>query len=120
MAVSLRIPDDVKKRVDKLAEKSDTTTHAFMLEAIREKVEADEARSAFHAEAEQRLAAMKRSGKGAEGFKGKKVKPFSGAGLCAGTNAAPELLRGQRHHRICDTRDITTKSLTRQHKAYKS
>ena len=48
MAVSLRIPEDVKRRVDRLAGASDTTAHAFMLEAIRDKVEADEARAAFH------------------------------------------------------------------------
>jgi hypothetical protein len=35
-----------------------------MLEAIRDKVEAEEARTAFHAEARRRLARMKKSGKG--------------------------------------------------------
>ncbi len=64
MAVSLRIPELVKKKVDKLARSQDTTAHAFMLEAIREKVEADEARAAFHAEGRQRLARMKRAGTG--------------------------------------------------------
>jgi predicted transcriptional regulator len=64
MAVSLRIPEAVKKRVAKLAEAQDTTAHAFMLDAIREKLEADEARAAFHAEARRRLAAMKRAGTG--------------------------------------------------------
>jgi predicted transcriptional regulator len=64
MAVSLRIPEAVKKRVAKLAEAQDTTAHAFMLDAIREKLEADEARAAFHAEAKRRLAAMKRAGTG--------------------------------------------------------
>lgn len=64
MAVSLRVPGDVKKRVAKLAETQDTTAHAFMLEAIREKVESDEARAAFHAEARRRLARMKKSGLG--------------------------------------------------------
>jgi predicted transcriptional regulator len=64
MAVSLRIPDDVKRRAEKLADSQDTTAHAFMLEAIREKVEAEEARAAFHAEARRRLARMKRSGLG--------------------------------------------------------
>jgi predicted transcriptional regulator len=64
MAVSLRVPESVKKRVAKLAEAQDTTAHAFMLEAIREKLEADEARAAFHAEAKRRLADMKRSGTG--------------------------------------------------------
>lgn len=64
MAVSLRVPDDVKKRVAKLAEAQDTTAHAFMVEAIREKLEADEARTAFHAEAKRRLSRMKKSGRG--------------------------------------------------------
>ena len=51
MAVSLRVPEEVKKRIDKLAKQQDVTPHGFMLEAIREKVEAEEARLAFHAEA---------------------------------------------------------------------
>ncbi|MGH7858066.1 MAG: CopG family transcriptional regulator, partial [Candidatus Binatia bacterium] len=64
MAVSLRVPDDVKRRAEKLADSQDTTTHAFMVEAIREKVEAEEARAAFHAEAKRRLGRMKKSGLG--------------------------------------------------------
>ena len=64
MAVSLRVPPEVKKKIARLAEAQDTTSHAFMLEAIREKVEADEARAAFHAEARRRLAKMKRTGMG--------------------------------------------------------
>jgi len=47
-----------------LAEARDTTAHAFMLEAIRDKVEAEEARAALHKEARTRLARMKKSGKG--------------------------------------------------------
>ncbi len=47
MAISLRIPDDIKERASALAEKADSTPHAFMVEAIREKVEAEEARLAF-------------------------------------------------------------------------
>ena len=64
MAVSLRVPDEVKKRVARLADAQDTTAHAFMLEAIRDKVEAEEARAAFLAEARRRLGRMKKSGKG--------------------------------------------------------
>jgi len=64
MAVSLRLPPEVKKKVARLAETQDTTPHAFMLEAIREKVESDEARAAFHAEGRRRLARMKASGLG--------------------------------------------------------
>jgi predicted transcriptional regulator len=64
MAVSLRVPEDVKKRVEKLAEAQDTTPHAFMVVAIREKLEAEEARTVFHAEAKRRLARMKKTGLG--------------------------------------------------------
>ncbi|MGQ0512581.1 MAG: CopG family ribbon-helix-helix protein [Betaproteobacteria bacterium] len=64
MAVSLRVPPDVKKKIERLAEAQDTTAHAFMVKAIREKVEAEETRAAFHAEARRRLARMKKSGMG--------------------------------------------------------
>lgn len=64
MAVSLRIPPEVKKKVARLAEAQDTTSHAFMLKAIREKVAADELRAAFHAEGRRRLAQMKKTGLG--------------------------------------------------------
>lgn len=62
MAVSLRVPEDVKKRIARLADAQETTAHAFMLAAIRDKVEAEEAREAFHAEGRRRLARMKKSG----------------------------------------------------------
>ena len=64
MAISLRVPDDVKDRIGKLAATCDTTAHAFMLEAIREKVEAEEARASFYAEGVRRLAQLKKSGVG--------------------------------------------------------
>jgi predicted transcriptional regulator len=58
MPVSLRIPERVKKRIAKLAKAQDVTPHGFMLEAIREKLETEEARAAFHAEAKRRLERM--------------------------------------------------------------
>lgn len=64
MPVSLRVPVDMVKRIAKLAEKRETSPHAFMLEAIAEKLDAEEAQAAFHAEAQRRLANMKKSGKG--------------------------------------------------------
>lgn len=64
MAVSLRVPESVKKRMAKLARMRRTTAHALMLEAIREKLDAEEARAAFHGEAKRRLARMKRTGTG--------------------------------------------------------
>lgn len=64
MAVSLRIPEETKKRIAKLARARDVTPHGFMLAAIREKLEAEETRAAFLAEAERRLRRMKRTGRG--------------------------------------------------------
>jgi predicted transcriptional regulator len=64
MAVSLRVPENVKRRIAKLAEAQDRTPHAFMLEAIRDRLDAEEVRAAFHAEARRRLARMKKSGLG--------------------------------------------------------
>lgn len=64
MAVSLRVPPEVKRKAERLAQAQDTTAHAFMVAAIREKVEAEEAKAEFHAEARRRLARMKRTGMG--------------------------------------------------------
>jgi predicted transcriptional regulator len=64
MAVSLRVPDPLKKRIAKLARMRATTPHALMLEAIGEKLEAEEAREALIAEAKRRLARMKKTGAG--------------------------------------------------------
>lgn len=64
MAVSLRIPEEIKKRVEKLAQAHDTTAHAFMVGAIKERLLAEEARAEYHAEAMARLLRMKKTGKG--------------------------------------------------------
>lgn len=64
MAVSLRLPDSVKKRIAKLAQRRKTTPHALMIEAISEKLDAEEARARFLAEASRRLAKMKKAGSG--------------------------------------------------------
>ena len=50
MAETSGVPDDLKKRVEALAKQQDTTPRRFMLEAIREKVEAEEVRLQFLAE----------------------------------------------------------------------
>jgi len=63
MAVSLRLPPELKQRIKALAAARDTTPHAFMLEAIREKLRAEEAALAFRAEAELRLARLRSHGK---------------------------------------------------------
>jgi predicted transcriptional regulator len=64
MAVSLRIPEEIKRRVEKLAEARDTTAHAFMVGAIEERLLAEETRAEYHAEATARLSHMKKTAKG--------------------------------------------------------
>ncbi|MCC6333386.1 MAG: ribbon-helix-helix protein, CopG family [Myxococcales bacterium] len=64
MPVSLRLPSELLVRLSRLVEERDTSAHAFMLEAIREKIEAEEAQAEFHAAARRRLARMKRTGVG--------------------------------------------------------
>ena len=64
MAISLRVPEDVKTRIAKLAEAQEMNPHACMLDAIRENLEDEEASAAFQAEAARRLAKMKRAGVG--------------------------------------------------------
>jgi predicted transcriptional regulator len=64
MAVSLRVPEQIRKRIAKLARRRRTTPHALMLEAITEKVQAEESRATFHAEASRRLKNMKKAGTG--------------------------------------------------------
>lgn len=64
MAVSIRVTEEMRARIARLAEEREVTPHGFMLEAIQEKVEAEEARLAFIKQAEHRLARMKKSGLG--------------------------------------------------------
>lgn len=64
MAVSLRIPEEIKRRVEKLAQARDTTAHAFMVGAIEERLLAEETRAEYHVEATARLSRMKKTGKG--------------------------------------------------------
>lgn len=63
MAVSLRIPEKIKQRVERLARTRDTTAHAFMVTAIEERLVVEETRAAYHAEAEGRLEQIKKTGK---------------------------------------------------------
>ena len=63
MPVSLRVPAEMAERIAKLADAKDTSAHAFMLEAIKEKLDAEEAQAAFQAEAQRRLVGMKKTGK---------------------------------------------------------
>ena len=61
---TIRIPDDLKSRLAKLAEHEGLSTHGLILDAIAEKADALERRQAFHAEAQERLARMLDTGMG--------------------------------------------------------
>ena len=60
---TVRLTEDLKRRVASAAETSGTTAHAFILEAIADKTEQVERQAAFHAEADRRMANMKANGK---------------------------------------------------------
>ena len=60
---TIRLPADLKERVTRAAEYAGTTSHAFILDAIAERVDELERRNDFHATAEQRYAEIIASGK---------------------------------------------------------
>jgi predicted transcriptional regulator len=60
---TIRLPADLKKRVQQAAERAGTTTHSFILEAIAEKTEAEARRTDFHDTANRRFAKIMASGK---------------------------------------------------------
>lgn len=59
---TLRLPDDLKLRLERLAGDAGQSTHAFMLETLAEAADLKERQSAFHAEAERRWAEYQRTG----------------------------------------------------------
>ena len=67
---TIRLPDDLKARLSKVAKKLGSSSHALILDAIHalildaisERVEAEERRSAFLATAEKRYAKLAESG----------------------------------------------------------
>lgn len=63
---TIRIPDELKARLARLAELEGTSTHSLILDAIAEKVDALERRHAFHKEAQKRLAHLEETGMGIE------------------------------------------------------
>ena len=60
---TIRLPKDLKERVARAAERTGTTAHGFILEAIAEKAELEERRTDFFDTAEQRYSAIAASGK---------------------------------------------------------
>ena len=60
---TIRLPQDLKERIARAAERAGTTAHNFILEAIAEKAEIEERRGEFQDTAEQRYAGIVASGK---------------------------------------------------------
>ncbi len=59
---TIRLPDELKDRVKRAAERAGTTSHAFMLDAITGRLDAEERRADFEAVAERRLAGIANAG----------------------------------------------------------
>jgi predicted transcriptional regulator len=60
---TIRLPEDLKERIARAAERAGKTTHSFIVEAIAEKAELEEQRAGFDAEANARFAKIVESGK---------------------------------------------------------
>ena len=60
---TIRLPEDLKARVAAAAERTGTTAHNFILQAIAEKASQEELRSDFNDVAEQRYAKIVATGK---------------------------------------------------------
>ena len=60
---TIRLPQDLKKRIARAAERAGSTAHSFILEAIAEKAEQEERRTEFQDTAERRHAEILASGK---------------------------------------------------------
>lgn len=59
---TIRMPDELKERVARAAERTGMSPHSFILEAISEKAEIEERQADFVANAEQRYDAIVASG----------------------------------------------------------
>jgi predicted transcriptional regulator len=60
---TIRLPQDLKERIARAAERTGRTAHSFILEAIAEKAEQEERQGEFQDTAEERYARILASGK---------------------------------------------------------
>lgn len=65
-ATSLKLPDDLKRRIERLASAANKTPHAFMVEALAREAERSELRARFAEEAAHSEAEALLSGKAFE------------------------------------------------------
>jgi len=59
---TIRLPEDLKDRIAHAAERAGMTSHAFILDAIVDRVDEEERRNDFHDTAERRYAEIVASG----------------------------------------------------------
>ena len=59
---TIRLPDDLRERIEKVAAASGSSAHAFMVDAVARAAEQEEQRLAFEAEAARRFKRMLRTG----------------------------------------------------------
>ena len=64
MATSIKLPEDLKKRIARAVKGTDQSAHAFMVEAIRQETERAEKRRGMLADAHVARAEFQRSGTG--------------------------------------------------------
>jgi len=64
MATSIKLSEDLKKRVARVVKGTDQSAHSFMVEAIRQETERAEKRRKFVADAYMALADFEHEGKG--------------------------------------------------------
>lgn len=66
-ATSLKLPSDLKSRIERYARLKGKTPHAYMVESLAVQVEQDALREQFHADGLAELQAVKRSGQAYDG-----------------------------------------------------
>lgn len=89
-ATSLKLPQRLKSRVERLTKRSKESPHAFMIRAIEEQVHAEELHSRFLADAARADEAMQRTG---TGYAAEDVHAYLDAKAAARTARTPKPVR---------------------------
>lgn len=92
---TIRLPEELKARVADAAERAGTTPHAFILQAIAEKAEAEEQRADFDRVAEDRYATIVATGKTIPWARMRRYLESRVAGGKPSRPAAKKMVRGK-------------------------
>ena len=93
MAISIKLPEDLKKRVARVVKDTEQSAHAFMVAAIRQETERAEKRRGFLADAYAARTEFQRSG---AGYALAEVKAYYRAKLRGKKARKPKLRSWQR------------------------